>query len=304
VPNPYDDALRLAAAGRFSGAIASVHASRAAAASREATDEAVRVFRRIARHATEAGDTGEAVRALSAASRLRPRWPDVQLERAVALLAAGERDAARGALRNALGVNPRYASARLEWALLDASEGLIGEALAAVHALLPAEGAVEPRAFEQGIRALERADWEEAAAHLRRGLGLHDAWLGERVDRIRAALEAGAWARAAQLAAVSLERHATYPDLHALLGEAESGMGHLDDAVASYAHAVALHPDYHAARLGLARALEGLGLREQALDEVGRVLESDPRNEEAATLARAWNQTRRPRRRKDVAEAA
>lgn len=292
-PSRFDEALRLAAAGRYSGAMAATHAARAAAGTKAAGDEAVAVFRRIARQANETGDRAAAVTALGAAARLRPRWADVQFERATVLVAAGERSSARAALRAALALNPAYAAARLEWALLDASEGLVGEALEQVRALMTAHGSADLRALEQGLRSLERADWEEAGPYLRRGLGLADEWLGERLERIRAALAAGQWSLAAQLVDAALERHATYPDLHALLGDAEAGLGQLDDAAASYARALELNPDFHAARLRLARTLEGLGLRDQALDELTRLLATAPDHSEGLALEREWSGPRR-----------
>jgi tetratricopeptide (TPR) repeat protein len=67
------------------------------------------------------------------------------------------------------------------------------------------------------------------------------------------------------------------------------GLGHFDDAVASFGRALELNPDYHGARLDLARSLESLGLRVQALDHVALVLEADPQHAQALELHARWN---------------
>ncbi len=102
---------------------------------------------------------------------------------------------------------------------------------------------------------------------------------------------------AADLLRECLRARGRYPDLHALLGTIELRQGHWDDAVSSLARALELHPDYHDARLELALAFEGLGMRSQALEQVALVLEFEPDHARALELQDRWNlhRTRAPR---------
>ena len=54
--------------------------------------------------------------------------------------------------------------------MLDAREGRIGEALAALREIQRDDKIEEPRAFQQGLRSLELADWEGADAFMRRAV--------------------------------------------------------------------------------------------------------------------------------------
>jgi len=69
----------------------------------------------------------------------------------------------------------------------------------------------------------------------------------------------------------------------------------LDDAIASLARALELHPDFHAARVELARALAALGQTAESLELLEQVLEVDPGNVEAAELAQRWLERRSAR---------
>src|SRR5207247_4350489 len=60
--------------------------------------------------------------------------------------------------------------------------------------------------------------------------------------------------------------------------------GAFDDALASFCRALELQPDYHAARLQLARTLESLGDPVQAEEQAALVLEADPRHPQALEL--------------------
>jgi tetratricopeptide (TPR) repeat protein len=243
---------------------------------------------RIARFAEDADDWARAERAIGAALDLRPGFPDLHFHRARVLLAAGHRAAARAALDAALALHPGYVAARVELALLDAREGLIGESLAALRALARECRVEEPRAFERGLARLEEADWSEAGAFLSRALRLSDPALEERLERFRALLEAGDAGTAAALIRDTLEQHPGYPDLYFLLGSAELRQGHPDDALASLARALELHPDFHAARVQFARALHAVGDSGPALRALGQVLEAEPGHTEALELRQRW----------------
>ena len=151
------------------------------------------------------------------------------------------------------------------------------------------------RAFERGLAALEEADWGEAGAHLNRALKLADPALEERLVRFRELIERGEAAAAAALIREALLTHPGYPDLYYLLGTAELRQGHPDDALASLARALELHPEFHAARVEFARALQALGETAHALEVLDQVIEAEPGHAEALELRQRWGSPGRKR---------
>jgi tetratricopeptide (TPR) repeat protein len=138
------------------------------------------------------------------------------------------------------------------------------------------------------LRSLERAEWAEADAQFRHALDITDPVLKREIEQFHDLRREGSPARAALRLQELLSRHAGYPDLHYLLGLAELEMGFFDDALSSFARALELNPDFHAARLQLARALNGLGERVQALEQVALVLQREPDHALALELQEAW----------------
>lgn len=299
---PFAGALRAARQGRAAEAILAIErVLREHGAEGTAGAEGATALVHVARIAEATGDVSRARQAIAAALRVRPTWPDLLVQRArLALAGAGAtsreaRTEARKALDAALAANPDYLDARLERALLDASEGLIGEALERLRGLATESRIREPHAFEQGLESLARADWEEAAALFHRALPPAD--VHDTLERVRALMDRGDDPAAVQLLRQSVSAHASYPDLHLLLGSAEFRRGHLDDALVCLARALELNPDFHAARVQLARVLEALGQSAQAAEQVALVLEHDPSNPVAGELSERWrSRGRRPGR--------
>lgn len=263
-------------------------------------DAAAGALVRIARLGEDAGDWAGAERAIDTAIELRPAFPDLHFQRGRILLAVGRRADARQALETALKLHPGFVAARVERALLDAREGLIGEALEALRTLGRECRVEEPRAFERGLACLEEADWSEAGAHLSRALKLSDPALEERLERFRALIERGEAAAAAALIRETLSLHPAYPDLYYLLGTAELRQGHPDDAMASLARALELHPDFHAARIQFARVLQALGETTRAVELLVQVLEVEPGHAEAVELRQRWSSPRSGRSRRGI----
>jgi tetratricopeptide (TPR) repeat protein len=249
---------------------------------------AAEALAQVADLAEAAGDVARAAGALEAALRFRPDYPDLHYRRARLLLGLQRRAEARRALDQALARNPRYTAARLERALLDAADGLIGEALEALRALARETAITRPGVFRQGLESLERADWEEAGAFFTRALALDRPADGRALERARALLAQGEAARAGELLQAALPGREDWPDLHYLLGAADLARGHLDDALASLARALELNPDFHAARVEFARALEAGGGLVQAIEQVGFVLEQEPAHPQALELHEQW----------------
>ena len=300
-PPEFEVPIRLAREGLRDEAVVWIeHAFGKRTDAEPAGDAAAGALVRIARLGEEAGDWTGAERAIDAAIALRPAFPDLHFQRGRILLAVGRRAAAREALETALTLHPGFVAARVERALLDAREGLIGEALEALRALGRECRVEEPRAFERGLACLEEADWNEAGAHLSRALKLSDSALEERLEGFRALLERGEAAAAAALIRDALTLHPAYPDLYYLLGTAELRQGHPDDAMASLARALELHPDFHAARVQFARVLQALGETAQAVEVLGQVLEAEPGQVEAVELSQRWSAPRSGHPRREI----
>ncbi len=302
-PNPVPEsefaaAVRTARAGRYAQAVEQVErrmleGTPAAQRQSAAADALVHV----ARLAEAAGDAAQASTALEAALRLRDEYPDLHYRRARLLLQLRRRPEARRELERALALNPRYTAARLERALLDAAEGYIGEALDSLRGLARETRVERPLLFQQGLESLERAEWEEAGALFAGALALDEPADGSVLERARALLEAGDAVQADGLLRAALPGREGWPDLHYLLGSAELQRGHYDDALGTLARALELNPDFHAARLQFARALDGAGEWAQADEQVASVLRREPAHPQALALHELWtSRGRRPAR--------
>ena len=285
----FEDAIELARSDGFAGAVAHVLArlprGRGSAPHRAA---AANALARIGRHAEGAGEHAAAELAYAEAVRLAPRFPDLRHHHACVLLHQQRRAEGRRELNRALELNPRYAAARVELALLDAREGLLAHALDALHRLGEESRLPEPRAFRQGIASLAIADWDEAEALLKQALQLTDPGVEHVIESYHRLVSGGDAAEAAELVRQALRGRDGYADLHYLLGTAEFECGHYDDALGSLARALELHPDYHAARVMFARVLEALGDSAQAVEQLGHVLQAEPGHPQALELHENW----------------
>ncbi|MFI5370607.1 MAG: tetratricopeptide repeat protein [Candidatus Eisenbacteria bacterium] len=289
-PEPrFDEALELARSDGFAAAVAHVLArlphGRGSAPHRAA---AANALARIARHAESAGDIAAAESAFAEAVRLAPTFPDLRHHHGRMLLQQQRRAEARRELTHALKLSPRYTAARVELALLDAREGLLARSLDALHRLGEEARLAEPRAFRKGLASLASADWHEAEALLKQALQLADPGVENIIETYHRLSAAGDVAGAAELVRQALGDREGYADLHYLLGTAEFECGHYDDALGSLARALELHPDYHAARVMFARALEALGDAAQAVEQLGLVLQAEPDHPQASELHEAW----------------
>ena len=292
---PFEPALALAREGRMSEALSALReAVRISVGRGQRRSAGALAFAQVAKIAEAGGDLETAVLALDSALELTPEYADFHLRRGCLMLARQQRAQARVSFDRALRINPKYVAARLEQALLDAREGFLGEALASLRALDEEHRVEEPRAFQQGLKSLERADWDEAGALLKSALQLSDPVIDELLTQHNALMAQGEHQRALQSLREAVTAHPGYPDLHYLLGCCELEAGLTDDAIGSLTRALELHPDYHAARVQFARALENLGDLAQAGEQVALVLQVDPMQAQALDLQRRWSRRRSP----------
>ena len=286
---PFEPALALAREGRLDEALEALLAALPSGEGRRTTQgPAALAFAEVSRLAEAAGDMIVATRAIDEALLLAPGFADLHHQRACLLALQHQRPAARKALQQALSINPRYVAARLDLALLDAREGLLAESLAALRSLEQESRVDEPRAFQRGLKSLARADWDEAGALLKSALKLTDPVVDRALSEYRGLVAQGEHTRALHALREAVTTHPGYPDLHYMLGCSELEAGMTDDAVASLARALELHPDLHAARIQLARALETLGDLVQAGEQVALVLREDPAHPQAQELQDRW----------------
>jgi tetratricopeptide (TPR) repeat protein len=285
--NRFETALRLAREGRFAEALAGAERELGEGGDRD-REAAAAALAEVARAAQAAGDVESAARALDRAIALRPTHADLHYRRACVLLRLKRGSEARTALNRALEINPRYVAARIELAQLDAREGFLGEALGTLRDLSREAPLGESEDFRQGIGRLDRGEWEEAQAHFGRAVESYGDELRRRLQRTDALIEGEDFTRAITELHQAIAEHPAYPDLHAKLGRAELQQGYWDDAAASFGRALELNPSFHDARVGLATALEALGMRAQAVDQLALVLEREPAHAHARELHARW----------------
>lgn len=287
---------RMAREGHYDQAIAWLERALSESDARDVHMRCVTALGEVSAIAEHAGDPEVALRAARRAREAAPDWADLQLRcgRLFALL--GRRAEAREALDRALQLNPRYRAARIERALLDAREGRIAEAVDVMQGLAEETPVAEPAALQQGLRALTEAEFETAAELLRRALVEQDPRLTEQLRLYQDLITRDEPVLALQALRSAVAAYPTYPDLLLLLGVQELQMGSVDDALDSFTRALELNPDYHAARVQLARALEAAGDAEEAQAQVLLVLDREPAHAEAAELFSLWSGRRRASR--------
>ena len=73
--------------------------------------------------------------------------------------------------------------------------------------------------FDEGLRSLERADWEGAGALLRHALELGEPGVQDGIEEVQGLIAQGERVRATQLLRALLRRHQSYADLHYLVAQ-------------------------------------------------------------------------------------
>jgi tetratricopeptide (TPR) repeat protein len=280
---PHAAALLLAEDGHFSEAVDCLARALEAAAGPDEVQRLATALGDVARAAEAADAIDEALRALEIATHV-VEWADYWCQLGCLRLQRGRRADARRAFDRSLALNPRYRRAAVERALLDARDGRIGEAMETLRVLAGEGMMAEPRSFQQGLERLGQADFDDAAPLLHEALDAGDRWLDGQMRRYQELLMLGDTHRALEQLRLSVLERPGYPDLHLLLGAHELQLGAHDDAIESLARALELNPDFHAARIELARALESVGQTPQALGQLDLVLAAEPAHSSARAL--------------------
>ncbi len=197
---------------------------------------------RLGRTCLEEGKPGRALEHVDAALRDHPAYPDLHLQRSVALLELEDDVAAAEAARRALEIN----------------DGLVDAALVRVIALgrrgqaaMARELASDwrERASQQGSPLTGLFDEPETALE---GLRAHRARQVERrqrVERAESLLHEGLWAQAQELLEPLLEQTPHYPDLRLRMAACMAAQGDSDGAGAHLDAALERNPDFADARV-------------------------------------------------------
>lgn len=204
----------------------------------------------------EAGETGAAVEAYREAIRLAPDYLPARLRAAGLLLNLGQLDAAEAELRSVLDRQPDNAVALAGAGRIALARGDFG------------------KAHEALSRALQR---QPRATRLYHPLGLALRGLGRTAEAEEAFARRGATeAVSADPLLEALRESSRSAQSYMTRATAAAQDGRYDIAARAFSEAVALDPDNHLARAGLAQALERLGRYDEALEEANKALELAP----------------------------
>ncbi|MDE3155860.1 MAG: glycosyltransferase [Acidobacteriota bacterium] len=233
---------------------------------------------RIAICLIRAKDHGRALGALKAAARVLPQFrAEIALEEGNMYRQLGNTAAAEAAFRRAMALNPGFAAAAVNVALLCRSEGRLPEALASLDtALIHCPTHFESRALRAQVRR-DAGDDHGALEDLEQ-LGSHQGAL-----RLRARILAQQRRFTEAQACLEGMPEATDAEISSLRGAVALGLGDVRGAVTALRQSVEAHPSDEA-HLNLSTALEAAGDTRGALQAAAEALRLAP--EEAAAAAR------------------
>jgi tetratricopeptide (TPR) repeat protein len=230
----------------------------------------------------------EAIARYEAAARLQPDSPQSYLRLASAFAAQGKLDLALEHATTAVRLGPDEPDARVNLGIVLAALGRPAEALPHYQEVLRRQ----PKASDvhahlaSALLALGRVS--QAIEHARISVDLQPDRLATWCDLARALLQQGdlVGARAAGVQALRLQEN--FPTALYLVGNIEAADKNFVGAIDYQRRALAVAPDYHAARTALATALLAVGRSDEAIAEFQHVLRARPGDRAAETgLARA-----------------
>ncbi|HZL88264.1 MAG TPA: tetratricopeptide repeat protein, partial [Pirellulaceae bacterium] len=224
-----------------------------------------------------AGKHAEAIRYYTSALSLRPDNPGVLVNRANALSALGELEAALADLQRAVTVSPRYVAAHINLGAVLGDQKKLPEAVAAYRKAIEIDpkDASAYRQLGDGLGAQKRLDEAVAAyrqaiaidpkhAHAYNGLGVTLA------DQKKLAEAVVAFRRA-------IEINPKYSEACNNLGNALAEQNKLDEAVVAYRKAIEINPKYATAYSNLGNALCAQKKLDEAIAHFRKAIEIDPK---------------------------
>jgi len=238
------------------------------------------------------GRTNEAERFLRAALGDAPRFPDLHYRYGRVRASEGDERAARESWKLALSLAPLYVAPRIELALLDARQGRLGEAIAALDEMAKRRLPDDLSRFHTGLERLRLGDWEGAAPALRSAYGELREDVKRELVRVGRLVDAGRPSEALHAARILRRRVERFPDVALCLGLVYRALGWWDDAREVLSEAVRLHPRFHEARTYLAAILFAQGDSVLAEAELETLLADEPDYAPALALLRERGGTR------------
>ena len=291
----WDDVFRLRRSGRPAEALTALEAvwkradgTLSVAASRLRAS----LLGQLADTATREGHPVEAERLLRAALGDAPRFPDLHYRYGRVRASEGDERAARESWKTAISLAPLYVAPRIELALLDARDGRLGEAIAALEEMARRRLPDDFAAFQSGLERLRLGDWEGAGPMLRSAYGELREDVKRELVRVGRMLESGRASEALHAARILRRRVERFPDVALCLGLVYRSLGWWDDAREVLSEAVRLHPRFHEARTYLAATLFAQGDSVLAERELETLLEDEPDYAPALALLRERGGTR------------
>ena len=192
---------------------------------------------RLGTRSLEAGDSIVALAHFDAALGEHTRYPDLHIQRAIALLRTGDALAAEQAARAALDLNQEFVDAGAALVVALRQQGDTGRARdAATHWAKLAAQKGDPLAVQF---CAEDGLFESLVAYRRRRMERRRT-----VEHAESCLRDGFWSEAARSLEPLVQETPDYPDLRLRLAAARLGLGELESASAQLEAALDRNPDF------------------------------------------------------------
>lgn len=184
-----------------------------------------------------------AVEAIKKARDLAPKYADYHNDLGAAYFKTARYDEAIACFEEALRLNPRYANAHNNFAFACRKKGLYEKAAAHVKKAIEIDPAHAIAGYDLGLSYFSGGMFSQ----LRDALSIDAKAIGD-IYRLREM-----YTEAASRYETAATIHPNYPDIHYALGLVHAKLGNARQAAASLEKALALNPNYTAAREELAR---------------------------------------------------
>jgi tetratricopeptide (TPR) repeat protein len=231
---------------------------------------------RLGKEASAKGDHMEALRLLSEAVVIRPRYADLHMALAIVHEALGEFAKRNEEVEAALRINPHYGMAVLYQASMMMMSGDRANGLARAVQAVSLDRRLETTTFREAIALADAGDWDQAAYRLRdvRPTGEDDPnFLSMRGDRM---MTLNRYEDAAESYRHAIELSSGYADLHVRYGQALLEIGQVDRAADEFREAIAINSDYAEAFALLGVVFRRQDKEDEARAAFRRALDLDP----------------------------
>lgn len=204
----------------------------------------------------ESGRISEAIAQYEAAIRIQPENAIAHLNLCGAFTRLGRLAEAVGQGETAVRLDPRNANARINLGLALVALGRAGEAVPHYEEALRLEPEAADAHANLGAALLQLGRTAEAVAHYQTAVRLEPGRAQTWCDLALALAQQGGQAASRRAGEHALLLRSDFPKAHWVLGNLDAVEGNFASAIDHFRRAIALDPDYVAARDSLAHALE------------------------------------------------